>query len=302
MARIRPLGPADRQQIVTLGAAVERHDGIPAFSEFKAVDMARRSGMTLGESDDGMLAAAAHVAWHHGDEVAPGHWAIEVAVHPDRREPAQWSRMVRAAAAAVPDGSPHVVWSNNQLLADALERMDYSASRRLSVMTIELPAQDRMELPVGIELREFGPGIDEQAWLETNNAAFAGHPENGGVTAADLAVRMKSSWFRPEDLLMAWDGDQLAGSCWTKRHGDGVGEIYIIGVHPAYQHRGLGRSLVLAGLDHLATVAGATKGMLYVDRAQAGAYHLYVALGFQEERTIAMFVPPGTGAATHPNG
>lgn len=290
------------QQIVTLSADVERHDGIPAFSEFKAVDMARSSGMTIGETDDGGLIAAAHAAWHHGDDVAPGHWAIEVAVHPDRREADLWSRLVRAAAAAIPNGAPHVVWSNNQPLTDVLERLDYRASRRLSVMTIELPVEERMDLPDGFELRGFRPRRDEQAWLDTNNAAFAGHPENGGVTTADLAVRMASPWFRPDDLLMAWDGEQLAGSCWTKRHGDRVGEIYIIGVHPAYQHRGLGRSLVLAGLNHLATEAGATTGLLYVDHAQAGAYRLYVVLGFREERTIAMFVPPVSSGPTQPNG
>ena len=69
----------------------------------------------------------------------------------------------------------------------------------------------------------------------------------------------------PSGFLIAWDGDELVGSCWTKVHGGGVGEIYVIGVSPPHQGRGLGRALVLAGLDYLAAVKGCTEGMLYVD-------------------------------------
>ena len=55
----------------------------------------------------------------------------------------------------------------------------------------------------------------------------------------------------PMGFLLAWDGERLAGFCWTKVHDDGRGEIYILAVVPGSQGRGLGRALLLAGLDDL---------------------------------------------------
>ena len=78
-------------------------------------------------------------------------------------------------------------------------------------------------------------GVDESAWLSANNAAFAGHPENGRMTRRDLELRMAQGWFDPSGFFLAWANGELAGSCWTKIHDDGTGEIYIIGVVPAWR-------------------------------------------------------------------
>ncbi|MBV9412342.1 MAG: GNAT family N-acetyltransferase, partial [Acidimicrobiia bacterium] len=48
---------------------------------------------------------------------------------------------------------------------------------------------------------------------------------------------------------------------------------------PDFEGHGLGRRLVLAGLDWL-TSKGLDIGMLYVDAANAGAVHVYEKLGF----------------------
>jgi mycothiol synthase len=69
--------------------------------------------------------------------------------------------------------------------------------------------------------------------------------------------------------------------------GDGrdprIGEIFVIGVDPSYQGRGLGRALAVEGLTRLAA-NGITAGMLFVAAENAGALALYRSLGFTEHR------------------
>jgi mycothiol synthase len=135
-------------------------------------------------------------------------------------------------------------------------------------------------------------GVDETAWLEANNAAFAGHPENGDMTRRDLERRMAQSWFDPDGFFLAWGGDVLAGSCWTKMHEDGSGEIYIIGVIPSWEGRGLGRGLLAVGLEYLTAIKHARKAMLYVESTNERALKLYDKLGFIRGRAIKAYGPP----------
>ena len=151
-----------------------------------------------------------------------------------------------------------------------------------------LPAD---EPPAGFETRPFRVGEDEKAWLEVNNRAFAGHPEQGAWTVDMLRAREQEPWFDPEGLLLAFDADGLAGSCWTKVHPAqpprepaALGEIYVIGADPSRHGRGLGRALTAGGLASLAG-RGITVGMLFVDAANDAAVGLYTSLGFTISRT-----------------
>ena len=132
---------------------------------------------------------------------------------------------------------------------------------------------------------------DDEAFLEVNNAAFAGHPENGGWDADDFAERRALDWFRPDDLLMTWRGDELLGFHWTKWHGhesdehpahEPVGEVYVLAVHPRAQGLGLGRGLLQAGVHHLYQ-RGCRQAILYVDCASPTAVRLYESAGFAHE-------------------
>ena len=58
-----------------------------------------------------------------------------------------------------------------------------------------------------------------------------------------------------------------------------VGEVYVGGVDPAYQGRGLGRPLTLRGLHHLRR-EGLADVILYVDGDNPAALRVYRGLGF----------------------
>jgi mycothiol synthase len=153
-------------------------------------------------------------------------------------------------------------------------------------------------------LRPFAPGRDEDGWLALNAEAFAGHPEQGRLTRADLEARMAEPWFDPEAFLLAVPagsgpagsgpaGSGLAGSgpagsgpaegfIWTKMPpGQGAeGEIYAVGVRPAAQGRGLGGVLTRAGVDVIAA-RGFAAAVLYVEADNAPALAAYRAAGFE---------------------
>ena len=119
---------------------------------------------------------------------------------------------------------------------------------------------------------------DADAWLELNARAFAGHPEQGAVTRADLDALAAEPWFDADDFLLMWDGGTLIGYCWLKVEG-GEGEFYVVGVSPDRQGEGLGRRLVEAGLARLAS-RGIRTAHLYVEGDNTPALALYRSFGF----------------------
>lgn len=158
-------------------------------------------------------------------------------------------------------------------------------------MRCTLPLDPRHRLPAGFVTRAFVPGVDDEAWLAVNSRAFASHPEQGDWNREVLAARMAEPWFDPHGFLLHEIDSRIAGFCWTKLHADGyqhgeppeqstgpVGEIYVIGVDPAHQGKGLGRALVVAGFAHLAG-RGVRRGMLYVAGDNLQAIALYESLG-----------------------
>ena len=172
-------------------------------------------------------------------------------------------------------------------------RLGYGVDRELWLMRrspAELPPVP--DAP-GVRLRSFRPGPDDETWVALNAAAFASHPEQGRMTLADLHARMAEPWFDPDGLIVAEDTGtgEVLGFHWTKVHTDGpapVGEVYVVGVSPAAQGRGLGKVLTLAGLQHLAR-KGLGEVLLYVEADNAPALAVYRRLGFEVADSDVMF-------------
>ena len=162
--------------------------------------------------------------------------------------------------------------------------------RRLLIMRRDLhqhPAQlsvDDME-PAGVVIDPFRPE-DLTALVEVNAEAFADHPEQGDLTAADFEQRMKQPWFDPDGLLLAHDDDsgRLLGYHWTKieRREPGsapTGEVYALAVLPDAGGRGIGRALLAAGVRWMQH-QGVTEVILYVEAANARVVDMYRSANF----------------------
>ena len=135
-----------------------------------------------------------------------------------------------------------------------------------------------LEVPDGVTIRPWRDG-DADAVVAVNAAAFAHHPEQGAMDAANLARRMAEPWFDPAGLLIAEDATGVLGFHWTKQHDRRTGEVYVVGVDPGAQGRGLGKVLTLAGLHHLVGL-GVDEVLLYVESDNAPAVAVYSRLGF----------------------
>jgi ribosomal protein S18 acetylase RimI-like enzyme len=171
-------------------------------------------------------------------------------------------------------------------LTKTMRRLDFSLESTLIEMRCPLPLPTAATKNEAFVFRAFIPGVDESAWLDVNRRSFHGHPEQGTWSREDLVSRQAEAWFDAEGFITAWRDGKLAGSCWTKVHeaeGKRTGEIYVIGIDPDEQGRGLGRSLVSAGFEHLAGL-GCGEGFLSVRADNESALSLYASLGLVEAR------------------
>jgi len=230
----------------------------------------------------------AHLRRHHRHGVE-----LDLVIAPTARWDARAivAALVDAAcdSTTIDPGEELFAWvpASSAEVVKALRSLGFQADRSILQLRRPLPLpKDHPARPLQappVSVRPFVPGVDEEAWLEVNNRAFAGHPDQGDWDRATLVSREREPWFDPEGFLMAWQGDELVGFCWTKVHtpraGEPLGEIYVIASDPTRAPRGLGSWLLTLGLDLLAS-RGLPTAMLYVERSNDRARSLYDRFGF----------------------
>ena len=254
------------------GSAASAHDGAAPLDEAALLRL-KHHGLDGVEA----FVTADGFALRRGTE-------IDLVVAPEARRHGLGARLAGLAATAP---GPLTAWSHGdhpaaRTLAD---RLGFARVRELWVMrrptVVPLPA---VTAPDGVHIRDYGHG-DADALLAVNAAAFAHHAEQGALDRDGLAERMAEPWFDPAGLLLAVDeGGELLGFHWTKQHDEHTGEVYVVGIRPTAQGRGLGRLLTVAGLQHLAS-RGVAEVILYVESDNAPARHVYEGLGFSHAPT-----------------
>ncbi|MCK0172613.1 mycothiol synthase [Mycolicibacterium sp. F2034L] len=233
----------------------------------------------------------------------------ELVVHPDHRRRGIGAQMARTGLARGGDGAR--IWAHGNLdAAQATARaLGLTVVRELLQMRRPLTGLPAVTPADGIRLTTYSGPEDDAELLRVNNSAFVWHPEQGGWTEADIAERRAEPWFDPAGLFLAFDespGGQersdrgvgtgrLVGFHWTKQHSADLGEVYVVGVDPTAQGRGLGALLTLTGLHHLADVLSASPQptvLLYVEADNTAAVKTYRRLGFEVFSTDAAYATP----------
>ncbi len=305
------LSPPDVQAVHALVQQVEAADGTAPLSEHVLLHLPHGGDTEVRNllvREDGTVLAYAHL--DVTDQVEGS--SAELAVAPAARGRGLAKALVTELLRQTPDGRLRL-WAHGDSPAAAAmaERMGFARSRVLFQMrrSLELPLPEPVA-PQGVSLRTFVPGQDEQAWTELNNRAFADHPDQGGWGVHEVELREKEPWFDPRGFFLAERDGTLVGFHWTKVHGGHggdtphehdqdhpahehhdhppIGEVYIVGVDPAEQGRGLGPWLTLVGLHSLRD-RGLTSVLLYVDESNAAAVRTYERLGFTRHAVDVMY-------------
>jgi mycothiol synthase len=282
MTSVQPVRSVDRlsasaaAEVLALADAALAADGVYPLSEDVVLQIRHpaESGRHLLRYAGDTLAGYAYL-----DPLGAG----ELVVAPALRRRGHGRALLAAAGAG-----PLTFWAHGDGPAARIfaAKTGFTRARVLFQMRRSLTEPvPEAPLPAGVTLRGFRPGHDEQDWLAVNARAFAHHPEQGRWEIEELRLREQEPWFDPAGFLLAVDiQDTLLGFHWTKVHpaaGDdpAIGEIYVLGVDPGGDRRGLGKALSVAGLQHLAA-GGLTRAMLYVDETNEPAVALYRGLGF----------------------
>lgn len=180
---------------------------------------------------------------------------------------------------------------------EQMEALGAQRVRTLVQLRRPLPLEDadRSGIP-GVTTRPFDPDRDAEGLLAVNNAAFDWHPEQGAWDLQRLRDALAQEWVDPSGILVHESGEPVAEGasldafCWTRVHPAGdppavasteeaLGEIWVIATHPSVHGSRLGPAMVVAGLDHLASV-GCRTANLFTEADNRAALAMYDRLGF----------------------
>ena len=282
------LSDDDQTRIRDLIAAAKQVDGVAPVGEqvLRELPHDRTRHLLAVDGDDifGYLNLTAEPAM------------AELVVDPAARRRGIGSAMARTGIAE--GGEAARIWAHGNLepARATAAALGLVAVRELLQMCRPLTDLPAVTIPDGVRITTYAGPADDAELLRVNNAAFAWHPEQGGWTEADIAERRDEPWFDPAGLFMAVDEatGKLLGFHWTKVHNETLGEVYVVGVDPAAQGRGLGATLTLTGLRHLAErLSGRDEPTvtLYVEGDNAAAVKTYGRLGFDVLSVDVAYAP-----------
>lgn len=173
-------------------------------------------------------------------------------------------------------------------------RLDRTFYRMARSLTESIPTAPP---PPGFVVRELHPS-EVMAWVDLFNQSFQDHWNHHDMTLESRQHWMDSPDYQADlDLVAVAPDGRFAALCWgfihpadNARQGCKEGWIGDLGTHPDYRRMGLGRALLVAGMERLRQ-AGMETALLSVDTQNVNqALHLYESVGFQQRYAILNYV------------
>ncbi|HMR48318.1 MAG TPA: mycothiol synthase [Arachnia sp.] len=271
--------PARRTAAKELLTAIEAADGISPVNE---------SGLLIL---DGHRPGVVLLDEHAVAVLDPREGTAMLGVHPAHRRRGLGGRMLAEVLRRQPSSA---VWAfgTRPGATELCARHGLAPRRELLKMARPLDPGQAVSQAPGYEIVGYRDS-DAEDVVAINRIAFAHHPEQGLLTVDEFRQLTAQPWFRADGLLIATRDGEAAGFHWTKRHGQGVGEVYVIAVHPDHGGGGLGRALLESGLAHLAAQGDHTVE-LYVEADQPRVVAIYRKAGFEVVRVDTSFAKETT--------
>jgi len=196
------------------------------------------------------------------------------------------SSMQRVKASGVKAGQISVL-ENNAAAKSFLTKLECQFIRnffemRLDIHNTRLPAARRDSITSRRLKQE-----EENLLTEIQNRCFADTWGFNPNTTEEIAYRLNMQGRSPDDVILTFLEDRLAGYCWTLINAEGnakreknKGLIHMLGVDPDYRNQEIGKAILLNGLDDLKE-KGVDIVELTVDSQNPAACSLYESVGFE---------------------
>jgi len=246
--------------------------------------VARDRGNGVGSGPGDVVGAASLMVRGYREE-GTGRFRILHAL-----EAEDYGRLVDAVLADAPDEVRHVIafFFEGAPAIEVLLGLGFAPSRYAIVLRrpdLEVVAPT---LPKRIVLVPARPGVDDQAWADVINQAFAGFPDRFDITADQAAERIADERLLPGGALLAWrDGEPVGLVAAAEYEEDGRPVVWVdhLAVVPAAQGQGLGRALLRAAVN-AARDAGFGEVDLSTGQTNERALSLYTSEGFEPIRRV----------------
>lgn len=180
-----------------------------------------------------------------------------------------------------------------------LERHGFAIARYFFRMTCPLNAPiPEPQFPAGFTLRHVTSDADIERWVEAYNQSFVDHWNFHPRTIEAQRHWLTDPNYRPElDLIAVAPDETIAAFCLciinaadNARNQRNEGWIALLGTRRGFRRIGLGRAMLLAGLQQL-KAAGVDTAKLGVDATNpTGALRLYESVGFRRMQTWINYV------------
>lgn len=240
-----------------------------------------------------------------GADSPGGRCVLNIHVSPGESYEAGWRALVQAGlerTREVGAAVAHIALWPPYDRASTLVADGFQLARVYWNMAWEAERVADVELPDAYQVRSFAEG-DTAAFTATHNSSFAGTWWFSPYTEEQTAHRARMANTSYEGIKLLFQGEHLAGYCWTLLMSDGQrkqGVIGSIGLAPEFRGGGISRLILSAGMSYLRS-AGADYIRLEVDGENAPAIRLYQSMGFQKAGELHWYEyrvdPSGTPGA-----